>query len=124
MLGTTLLRGTFPNGGPCGRSRPYVTRIGTEVLASRPAGKRRGGEAELKRPNATLRKLPAGTCPVPANAPDQLAPGASERGSGGSKALATSGGVVRPDASSRNARSSRALGATKSPNFAPPDTCG
>src|SRR5215208_5758223 len=76
MLGTTLLRGTFPNGGPCGRSRPYVTRIGTEVLASRPAGKRRGGEAELKRPNATLRKLPAGTCPVPANAPDQLAPGA------------------------------------------------
>ena len=93
-------------------------------MASRPTGKRRGGESELKRPKTTLRKLPAGTCPLPANVPDQLAPGASERGSGGSKALAISGGVVRPDAASRDACSSRAVGATKSPNFVPPDTCG
>ena len=94
------------------------------MTASRPAGKRRGGESELKRPNTTLRKLPAGTRPVPENEPDQLAPGASERGSGGAKASATSGGVVRPDASRCDARSSRAVGATKSPNFVPPDTCG
>lgn len=115
---------TFPNAGARGRSRPYLTRIGTEVTASRPAGKRRGGESELKRPNTTLRKLPAGTRPVPENEPDQLAPEASERGNGGSKASATSGGVVRPDASRCDARSSRPVGATKSPNFVPPDTWG
>ena len=94
------------------------------MTATRLAGSCRGGMSELKRPNATLRKLPAGTCPAPPNEPDQLAPGGSERGSEGSKKLAIKGGVVRPDASSRDACSSWALGATKRPNFVPPETCG
>ena len=111
--------------GSCSRrSQLHIKRIGADVMAISLSGNPGGGVSVLKRPKATQTKLPAGSSPVPANEPDQVSPGRNKRGTGGANELAISGGVVRPEAWSRAACSSRTVAAAKRPNFVPSGTCG